>query len=356
MKLTVGAKEFLASLNAVHKAVPGRETIPILNNVLLRADGEAITCTGTDLDVIVSASLPVSGEAGETTVRADMLRGIVQSAGDETLSLEMDGGKLNVSSGRRNYSLETLPVEDFPAVSEPKFSHEFEADISSLAGPLRYAASTETVRYYLNGVYLHEQDGKLRGVATDGHQLAYRETALPEAASGMPGIIVPSGAIGIFPQGLSTVRVNDRQIRVENGGVTVTSKLIDGSFPDYSRLLPDHPSKALVNREAFIHAAQSLALVTTDRAGLVKLSFSDSALEMEARGDARGRGVETLDCEIKGGGVSLGMVSRYLVAALSGLDCELVHVGMTDPGTPLSFTDPDDDSRYALVMPYRINF
>ena len=356
MKIQADRRELLDALTAACKAVPGRTTIPILNNALLRADGETLTCAGTDLSIAITASLAATGEPGETTVGANLLRGVIRAAADGPVTLESGDDALSVTCSGRHYALNTIPAEDFPQPDISEFNHEFETDLGGLCAPVKYAMSHEETRPDLCGVFLHEHEGGLRAIATNGHELAYRDCDLPGGAEGMPGIIIPSDMIGKLQAGRSTVQLSDRAIRVVNEAATITSKLIDGTFPDYARLLPDHTVKAIVERETAIGAAQALSLVANDQARCIKLSFSGGKLEMEARGDARDKGVETLDCDYSGDDIAFGLNARYLVDTLSAFDCERICIGMTNPGSPPSFTDPDDTNRYALIMPMRAGF
>ncbi|MGY3579892.1 DNA polymerase III beta subunit [Bradyrhizobium sp. USDA 4504] len=250
MKVTVERAQLLRSLGHVHRVVERRNTIPILGNVLIRAEGAKLSLKATDLDLEVTETLAAeTGTAGSTTVPAHMFYDIVRKLPDGSqIVLEADGDRsvLAVRAGRSRFTLQTLPESDFPGLAAGDMTHSFSlpaSDIKRLIDRTQFAISTEETRYYLNGIYLHAagsaKAATLRGVATDGHRLAQIDLALPKGATGMPGVIVPRKTVGEVQRLIEgddaeiSIELSDGKIRFTLGNVVLTSKLIDGTFPDY---------------------------------------------------------------------------------------------------------------------------
>src|SRR5690606_29586385 len=255
MRATLERSSLLKALSHVHRVVERRSTIPILSNVLLAADGSALSLKATDLDLEVAESIAAMVEGpGSTTVPAHLLYEIVRKlpdGGEVMLRLSDDAASMAVLSGRASFRLQCLPQSDFPQLSAGEFSHVFRMDsqeLKKLIDRTQFAISTEETRYYLNGIYFHviEAGGRLRlrAVATDGHRLARSEMEAPAGAEGMPGVIIPRKTVAELhklvdePDIKVVVELSDSKIRFTIGQVVLTSKLIDGTFPDYQRVIP----------------------------------------------------------------------------------------------------------------------
>src|SRR5664279_4355975 len=255
MKVTVERAQLLKSLGHVHRVVERRNTIPILGNVLIRAENAKLSLKATDLDLEVTETLAAEvGTAGSTTVPAHMFYDIVRKLPDGSqIVLEADGDRsvMAIRAGRSRFTLQTLPESDFPDLAAGDVPHSFKlaaSDMKRLIDRTQFAISTEETRYYLNGIYLHTagtaKAGTLRAVATDGHRLAQVELPLPEGAAGMPGIIVPRKTVGEVQRLIETgegevaIELSAGKIRFSIGDVVLTSKLIDGTFPDYASVIP----------------------------------------------------------------------------------------------------------------------
>ena len=269
MRVTLERSDLLKSLNHVHRVVERRNTIPILSNVLLKADGTTLQMKATDLDLeITETTTGQVDQAGATTVPAHLLYDIVRKlpeGAEVQLSTNGENTAMAVTSGRSKFSLQCLPEADFPDLTAGTFSHTFRlpaAQVKMLIDRTQFAISTEETRYYLNGIFLHtiETDGKLklRAVATDGHRLARADVEAPSGSEGMPGIIVPRKTVGELqklvddPDATVTIEVSDAKIRLTIGGVVMTSKLIDGTFPDYQRVIPTaNDKKMTIDCESF---------------------------------------------------------------------------------------------------------
>src|SRR6202158_4290156 len=272
MKVTVERAALLRSLGHVHRVVERRNTIPILANVLIRADEAKLALKATDLDLEVIETIPAEvGPAGATTVPAHMFYDIVRKLPEGTqILLEASGDRASLAlrAGRSRFSLQTLPESDFPDLAAGEMTHKFALaakDLKRLIDKTQFAISTEETRYYLNGIYLHTagtaKAATLRAVATDGHRLAQVELPLPEGAAGMPGIIVPRKTVGEVQRLIEgneaeiIVDLSQGKIRFTIADAVLTSKLIDGTFPDYARVIPVGNDKELtVDKKEFEQA------------------------------------------------------------------------------------------------------
>ena len=263
MKVTVERAQLLKSLGHVHRVVERRNTIPILGNVLIRAENARLSLKATDLDLEVTETLAAeTGTAGSTTVPAHMFYDIVRKLPDGAqIVLEGDGDRsvLAIRAGRSRFTLQTLPENDFPDLAAGEMTHSFAlaaSDMKRLIDRTQFAISTEETRYYLNGIYLHSagtaKAATLRAVATDGHRLAQIDLPLPKGATGMPGVIVPRKTVGEVQRLIEDneaevgVELSQGKIRFTIGNVVLTSKLIDGTFPDYGRVIPQNNDKELI--------------------------------------------------------------------------------------------------------------
>jgi DNA polymerase-3 subunit beta len=250
MRVTIERSAFLKALNHVQSVVERRNTIPILSNVLVRAMSGAVKLTATDLDVEIIEEAPAEvTQEGAATVPAHMLYDIVRKLPDGAqLELDQgpDRGRVTIVSGRSRFALQALPPEDFPDLAAGEPANRFAlpaASLKLLIDKTRFAISTEETRYYLNGIYLHEVADTLRAVATDGHRLARAQVPLPEGAKGMPGVIVPRKTVLELAklieaeEGEIAVALSPAKVRFSFNGLVLTSKLIDGTFPDYERVI-----------------------------------------------------------------------------------------------------------------------
>ncbi|MEM9242060.1 MAG: DNA polymerase III subunit beta, partial [Pseudomonadota bacterium] len=291
MKFSIERATLLKAVAQAQSVVERRNTIPILANVLIEADGDSVQFRATDLDIEVVDRGPAQVErAGSTTVSAVTLHEIVRKLPDGALvSLTDDGasGRLTVEAGRSNFALATLPKEDFPVMASSEYSCNFSAkapELRRLFDKSKFAISTEETRYYLNGVYMHVSDADggqvLRCVATDGHRLARIDSDLPDGAGTMPGIIVPRKTVGELRKLLDddeteiAVSVSETKVRFATPDITLTSKVIDGTFPDYSRVIPTGNTRKLeVDASEFAQAVDRVATVSSERSRAVKLSL-----------------------------------------------------------------------------------
>jgi DNA polymerase-3 subunit beta len=372
MKVTVERTELLKSLGHVHRVVERRNTIPILANVLIKADKGRLSLKATDLDleVIDSVAAEVS-PGGATTVPAHMFYEIVRKLPEGAqIVLEGSGDRavLSLRAGRSRFTLQTLPESDFPDLAAGEMTHLFKlaaADLKRLIDKTQFAISTEETRYYLNGIYLHTAEtakaATLRAVATDGHRLAQVELPLPPGAAGMPGIIVPRKTVGEVQRLIETgegevgIELSGGKIRFSIGDVVLTSKLIDGTFPDYARVIPANNDKSLiVDKKDFEAAVDRVSTVSSERGRAVKLSISSGRLVLSVTNPDSGSATEELEVEYESDPLDIGFNSRYLLDIAAQIEGEVAVLKLADPGSPTLIQDKDAKGALYVLMPMRV--
>jgi DNA polymerase-3 subunit beta len=372
MKVTLERAELLKSLGHVHRVVERRNTIPILANVLVRAEKAALHLKATDLDLEVVESIPAEvAPAGSTTVPAHMFYEIVRKLPEGSqvvLESSSDRAVLAIRAGRSRFTLQTLPESDFPDLTAGDMTHKFTlaaADLKRLIDKTQFAISTEETRYYLNGIYLHAagsgKSATLRAVATDGHRLAQTDLPLPAGAAGMPGIIVPRKTVTEVQrliedsQAEVAVELSSTKIRFSIGDVVLTSKLIDGTFPDYGRVIPTGNDKELtVDKKDFEAAVDRVSTVSSERGRAVKLSLSSGKLVLSVTNPDSGSATEELEVEYDGDPLDIGFNSRYLLDIAAQLDGEVAVLRLADPGSPTLIQDKDAKGALYVLMPMRV--
>ena len=369
MKLAIERAVLLRALSHVQSVVERRNTIPILSNIRLEAKDDGLRLTATDMDLEVVEMVPANLQvAGATTAPAHVLYDICRKLPDGSevqLDATGDAGRLSISCGRIQFRLPCLPPEDFPVMSGGEFSHHFAlpaSELRRLIDKTRFAISTEETRYYLNGIYLHAVDGKLRAVATDGHRLARVDMALPKGADGMPGIIVPRKTVTELLKLLEAggdavvkVAVSDTKIRFEVGSVILTSKLIDGTFPDYGRVIPTENDKSMeVDGKLFASAVDRVSTISTERSRAVKLDLDDGKVTLAVNNPDSGSATEELGVDYKGDALEIGFNARYLLDITQQLDGPTAHFELSDAGSPTVVRDGDDPEALYVLMPMRV--
>jgi DNA polymerase-3 subunit beta len=362
MKISIERGALLKAVAQAQSVVERRNTIPILSNVLIEADGNSASFRATDLDIEVVDKAPAMVERpGATTVSAVMLHEIVRKLPDGALvQLNDDGsaGRLTVQAGRSTFNLATLPREDFPVMATSEYASNFAAPapvLRRLFDKSKFAISTEETRYYLNGVYMHVAQGEdgpvLRCVATDGHRLARIDAPLPDGAAGMPGVIVPRKTVGELRKLLDddemqiAVSVSETKVRFATPQITLTSKVIDGTFPDYTRVIPLSNAKRLeVDASEFAKAVDRVATVSSERSRAVKLSLDEDRLVLSVNAPDSGAAEEEL-------AVAYGD-ERLEIA--SQVDRENAVFLFNSSGDPTLMREGNDTSAVYVVMPMRV--
>ncbi|RWR14468.1 DNA polymerase III subunit beta [Paenirhodobacter populi] len=372
MKISIERAELLKAVAQAQSVVERRNTIPILANVLIEAEGNTVSFRATDLDIEVVDKAPAQVERpGATTVSAVMLHEIVRKLPDGALVVLTDdpaAGRVTIQAGRSSFNLATLPKEDFPVMA----TAEYAANFTAKAGVLRrlfdkskFAISTEETRYYLNGVYMHVAQGEegpvLRCVATDGHRLARIDAPLPEGAAGMPGVIVPRKTVNELRKLLDdddadiAVSVSETKVRFATPAITLTSKVIDGTFPDYTRVIPTGNTRRLeVDAAEFAKAVDRVATVSSERSRAVKLALDEDRLVLSVNAPDAGAAEEELAVAYGDERLEIGFNAKYLLEIASQVDRENAVFLFNSSGDPTLMREGNDTSAVYVVMPMRV--
>ncbi|MFD1342187.1 DNA polymerase III subunit beta [Litorisediminicola beolgyonensis] len=372
MKFSMERAVLLKAVSQAQSVVERRNTIPILANVLIEAEGDTVQFRATDLDIEVVDRAPAKVErAGSTTVSAVILNEIVRKLPDGALvTLSEDGaaGRLTVEAGRSNFQLATLPKEDFPVMASSEYSANFTAKaevLRRLFDKSKFAISTEETRYYLNGVYMHiseTEDGRmLRCVATDGHRLARIDAPLPSGAENMPGVIVPRKTVGELRKLLDeddrdiAVSVSETKVRFATEEITLTSKVIDGTFPDYTRVIPQNNARRLeVDAAEFAKAVDRVATVSSERSRAVKMQLDEDRLVLSVNAPDSGAAEEELAVAYGDEKLEIGFNAKYLLEIASQVDRENAVFLFNSAGDPTLMREGNDTSAVYVVMPMRV--
>jgi len=350
MELAIGKADFARALSSVVKAVETRNTMPILSSVRLATAPDGLHITATDLDVIVTdiARADIATQ-GAVCVDAKLLSAIVTKSGGD-ISLALKDGTLTVKSGRSKFTLQTLPADDFPDFPDAKYDATFDLDIAALFAPVLFAMSQEETRYYLNGVFFRGGEIPV-AAATDGHRLARNSAdSLPEFA----GVIVPRKVAGMLPKGACTVSVSESKIRIAQAGMTLTSKLVDGTFPDYERVIPKSNDKLITfNADEMRAAAGRVSVVSSERGRAVRLAFAGGAVTLDVSNPDGGSATDEIAVGYTGEPITIGFNSAYLAELVGQFPAGEVMLALADSGSPAIFTSPSADGLLAVLMPMR---
>jgi DNA polymerase III subunit beta len=368
MRVTIERSAFLKALNHVQSVVERRNTIPILSNVLVRAKDAAVKLTATDLDIEIIEEAPADiAQEGAVTVPAHLLHDIVRKLPDGAqLELDQgpDRGRLSIVSGRSRFALQALPPEDFPDLAAGEPANHFNisaASLKALIEKTRSAISTEETRYYLNGIYLHEATETLRAVATDGHRLARAQAPLPDGAKGMPGVIVPRKTVLELAkliedqEGDIAVALSAAKVRFSFEGLVLTSKLIDGTFPDYERVIPRHNDKTLdLDTKLFAGAVDRVSTISFEKGRAVKLNISRDRLVLSVNNPDSGSAEEEIAVSYNAEPLDIGFNSRYLLDVAAQIKGDAARFKLADAGSPTIISDPADEDALYVLMPMRV--
>jgi DNA polymerase-3 subunit beta len=374
MKLKADRATLLKALAHVQSVVEKRNTIPILANVMLKVAKGRLTLTATDMEIaVVEDVAATAARDGDCTAPASTLYEIVRKLPD-TAEIELDhnGGdsQLALRAGRYATSLVVLPVEDFPSMTAGSLPHRFAlpaVTLRALIDRTRFAISTEETRYYLNGIYLHATEAGgtkvLRAVATDGHRLARVEEPLPDGAAAMPGVIIPRKTVNELRKLLDEtsesidIELSDTRIRFRIGTVTLTSKLIDGTFPEYERVIPRDNDKILrVPAKEFSQAVGRVAAISSERSRPVKMSLSRDLLTLSAASPEQGTATEELDSDhvkYEATPLEIGFQARYLNDITDQI-ANQIEFRFSDGSAPTIVCDVADQSALYVLMPMRV--
>ncbi|HEY7805735.1 MAG TPA: DNA polymerase III subunit beta [Croceibacterium sp.] len=375
MKATIERAKLLRCLSHVQSVVERRNTIPILSNVLIEASADGLVkVMATDLDLQVVESLDAASveAAGAITVSAHLLFDIARKLPDGSqVSLETSDNRMTVKAGRSRFQLPTLPRDDFPMIVEGDLPTSFEIPAKTLAELIdrtRFAISTEETRYYLNGIFLHvseEDKPVLKAAATDGHRLARFTLPRPEGAEGMPDVIVPRKAVAELRKlleesldGNAEVDLSASKIRFTlggEGGVVLTSKLIDGTFPDYSRVIPTGNDKLLkLDPKSFYEGVDRVATIATERTRAVKMALDADKVTLSVTSPDNGTAAEEVPADYSSDALEIGFNANYLKDILAQIDGDTVELHLADPGAPTLIRQDDKSPALYVLMPMRV--
>ncbi len=372
MKLTIERAALLRSLAHVQNVVERRTTIPILSNVKLDAEGGRLGLTATDLDVTLMAYEDAEiAEPGATSVAAHTFFEIVRKLPEGAqlaLSQASGSAELSLEAGRSTFALPCLAADEFPAMATEELEVRFAmppSDLAKLIDKTRFAISTEETRYYLNGIHLHAAEAgaasTLRAVATDGHRLARVEVGLPDGAGQIPPIIVPRKTVGELRKLLDqageqvAVAVSPTRIQFTCGRAILLSRLIDGTFPDYERVIPVGNERiAVVAAAAFAEAVDRVATISTEKARAVKLRFEPARMTISAVSVDAGRATEEVDVEYAGEALEIGFNARYILDMMGQIEGSEVRLEMGSAAAPTVVREPANSSALYVLMPMRV--
>ena len=377
MKITIERAALLKALGHIQSVVERRNTIPILSNVLLEATAAKggagkLSLTATDMDVAFVETVPAEiAKAGSTTVQAHTLYEIVRKLPEGSqvgIEWSSEKGQVALRAGRSSFSLAALPSDDFPKMAAGELPHAFEIlaeDLKTLIDKTRFAISTEETRYYLNGIYIHATKSAgvdvLRAVATDGHRLARLEMPLPDGAAKIPGVILPRKTVMEVRKlidetaGAVQVSLSDTRVRFAFGDAVLVSKLIDGAFPDYERVIPSGNDKTMeVDRKLFAAAVDRVATISTEKSRAVKLAATKGLLSLTANSPDAGTASEEIEVAYQGPAIEIGFNARYLLDIAEQIEGENATFKMADAASPTIVADAADPSALYVLMPMRV--
>jgi len=372
MQFVIERAHLLKSLGHVQSVVEKRGTIAVLSNVKIDAKADGVSFTATDMDLAIVEKSPATvGKPGSITVGAHTFYDIVRKLPDGAqveLSTSGDGSKVAIKSGHSRFSLACLPVEDFPVMAEGDLGHNFtlkSAECLALVEKPSFAISTEETRYYLNGIYLHTAgngSGKvLRAVATDGHRLARIEVGMPAGADGMPSVIIPRKAIyelrKLLEEGEGDVQVSlsDTKIRFAYGNAVLVSKLIDGNFPDYERVIPVNNDKIMeVNCKEFTQSVDRVSVISSEKSRAIKFQVENGKLTLSASSPEHGTASEDVDVTYSAAKMEIGFNSRYLLDMMQQIEGDTAQFLLNDGASPAIVRDTADVGSLYVIMPMRV--
>ncbi len=373
MKFSIERNELLKALTHVTGVVERRSTIPILSHVMLKADANSLALTATDLDIEVIDSIAAMVERpGGITIQAHVIHEIIRrfsSGAQVVFEKDEENSQVIITSGASRFNLQSLPADDFPSLEAENLTYHFEvisSELKVLLEKTRFAISTEETRYYLTGIFMHpsvsdEGEETLRSVATDGHRLAQCEIKIPEGADGMPGVIIPGKTVKELHRLLEKadekvkVALSETKIRFSVGAITLTSKLIDGTFPDYARVIPKNNDKCVsISNSVFLQAVERVATLSSDKGRAIKMSIHSGEVILSVNNPDSGSAREKLETDYQGDDLEIGFNARYLMDISGQLKNETVNFYLADAGAPTIIRDGDDLASLYVLMPMRV--
>ncbi len=372
MKIVIERANLLKTLSHMQSIVERRNTIPVLANIKIEALGDGISFKATDMDTEITEITDAQViEKGAITAPAHMLYDIVRKLSDGSqieLTYPDEKGGLSISSARSKFSLSTIPAEDFPVIASDKLPINFtleKEELKALIDKTKFAVSTEQTRYYLNGIYVHaKKDGQekvLRVVATDGHRLACVESALPQGAEDVKGAIIPRKTVAEIRKLLDDtsaaqvdISLSENKIKFLLNDVTLTSKLIDGTYPDYERVIPTGNDKTLTMPVKELASGVDRVSVVAERTKAIKMTTAENKVTVLTSSPDLGDASEELSANYSAASIEVGYNFRYLLDILNEIKGENVQITFSDGSSPSILSDPEDKSSLYVLMPMRV--
>lgn len=374
MQFKIDRSILIKSLSHIQGVVERRNTIPILSNVKMTAGNNTVELTATDMDLALTENIAAEvSKKGSITVPAHTFHDIIKKLPESSnISIVYDDStdkQLQIIAENCDFSLPVIPADDFPVIESGDVTHSFKInrdDLLKLFDKAKFAISTEETRYYLNGIYLHDfdngKDHTLRAVATDGHRLARIDVPLPEGAKGMPAIIVPRKTILEVKKVLEEsdddtvlVSISNTKIKIETNNSTLLSKLIDGNFPDYERVIPSGNTLVLRTMvKPFTDAIDRVSTISLDKGRAVKLALGDNKLLLSANSTESGHAQEEITVNYDHSKIETGFNSRYIMELTSVLEGDTMELFFSDSSSPTLVQDVNDSASLFVIMPIRI--
>ena len=366
MKFSVSREVLLKPLQLVVGVVERRQTLPVLSNVLISLQGDQLALTGTDLEVEIvgQAQLEQAGESGEITVPARKLVDICRSLPEEAvINFSEKDGRVQLSSGRSRFTLAALPANEFPSVDEGACKLEFEIpqqDMKYLIDKTAFAMAQQDVRYYLNGMLWEVDGGTLRAVSTDGHRLAMAEREVAGSITEKTQAILPRKGVMelsrmLDSEGAVAVAIGNNHLRITTDAFRFTSKLVDGAYPDYQRVLPQGGDKCVEgSREELRHAFGRTAILSNEKYRGVRLLLNDGCLKLVANNPEQEEAEEEVSVNYAGEEIEIGFNVSYVLDVLSVLSGDVVRFTLSDSNSSALVENPRDQSATYVVMPMRL--
>jgi DNA polymerase-3 subunit beta len=360
-------EKVLSVLQSVAGIVERRHTLPILANVLIRKTGGSVQFTTSDLEIQIRTTVDLDGDAGNftTTVGARKLIDILRTMpSDQTVSLESNQNKLLLKGGKSRFTLQTLPAEDFPLVQEAaSFGPEFsvpQKTLKDLLNQVSFAMAVHDIRYYLNGILFVAEGKQLSLVATDGHRLAYANATLDKEVPRQE-VILPRKTVLEMQRLLSDaegaieMQFASNQAKFSFGGMEFVTKLVEGKFPDYNRVIPkNHKNAVTLGRAPLLASLQRTAILTSEKFKGVRLNLEPGTLRVASNNAEQEEAVDELDIDYGGDAIEIGFNVTYLIDALANMDQDMVKLELADANSSALITIPDNSKFKYVVMPMRI--
>ncbi len=367
LKMVINQTQLLKALAHTQGIVERRQTIPVLFNVLIEAQESNILLRATDNEIEISEKVPAEiEEAGAITIPARKLYDIIRRLPDGSqlkLSANEENGQVTLSCGRSRFALASLPAEGFPTMAKeeaPYCFHLTPAELSGMIVKTGFAVSVEETRYNLNGIYLHQKDNALVAVATDGHRLACTRQNLPEGAEKMPGVIIPRKTINELTKLLSEnpadvgISLSANQIRFQMGDIELSSRLIDGTYPEYEKVIPTGNTHQMIAETKALSNVIERVSVVSEKSHGIKLAIQPNLLQISANATDEGSAEDELDIVYEGNEIDIGFNFRYLLDILAQIKGEKVQLCFEDSVSPIIIRDTNDERTLYVLMPMRV--